>query len=256
MLLAFRFCHWRHHAFGEIGFVWSEYGTVISIDLGTTYSCVGNHRRRPKVVIWVSFSDDERLVGDSAENTFHSNPRNTIFDAKCLIGRKMDHQNIQYNVKHWPFKVQEKNSKPAISVEYKGETDFIPKEISVTSTTLSVRPPRTLVSWSSVSSTSLPQGGECQITVYDLGGGTFDVSFLSIEDVKISTTVSLTTSSKPYKKNTGTDVTSNLHAMGTLKREVEKDKRTLSNQQSTCIEGGLKRTASRASAAAKAAVRF
>ncbi len=111
-------------------------------DLGTTYSCVGvqkggrveiiandqGHRITPS---WVSFSDDERLVGDSAKNAFHSNPRNTVFDAKRLIGRKMDDGDIQRDMKHWPFKVQEKGGKPAITVEYKGEyRDFTPEEIS------------------------------------------------------------------------------------------------------------------------------
>lgn len=65
-------------------------------------------------------------MGDSAKNAFHSNPRNTIFDAKRLIGRKIDDEHVQRDMKHWPFKVQEKNGKPAITVKYKGENkDFV-----------------------------------------------------------------------------------------------------------------------------------
>jgi heat shock protein 5 len=95
------------------------------------------------------------------------------------------------------------------------------------------------------------KGGESQIIVYDLGGGTFDVSLLSIEDGVFE--VLATTGDthlggedfdnrlidyfvKFYKKKTGTDVTPNLRAMGKLKCEVEKAKRTLSSQASTKLE--------------------
>jgi heat shock protein 5 len=95
------------------------------------------------------------------------------------------------------------------------------------------------------------KGGESQIIVYDLGGGTFDVSLLSIDDgvFEVLATAGDTHLGgedfdnrvidylvKQYKKKTGTDVTGNLRAMGKLKREVEKAKRTLSSQQSTRIE--------------------
>jgi molecular chaperone DnaK (HSP70) len=60
-------------------------------------------------------------VGDSAKNAFHSNPENTVFDAKRLIGRKMDDPEIVRDMKHWPFKVVEKNGKPAITVKHKGD---------------------------------------------------------------------------------------------------------------------------------------
>ena len=98
------------------------------------------HRITPS---WISFTDDERLydtfiqwlpirdsfsfsVGDSAKNAFHSNPENTVFDAKRLIGRKMDDQDIARDMKHWPFRVAEKNGKPAITVNHKGEDcDFV-----------------------------------------------------------------------------------------------------------------------------------
>src|SRR6516162_9902394 len=65
-------------------------------------------------------------VGDSAKNAFHSNPKNTVFDAKRLIGRKFDDKDIQRDIKHWPFDVREKNGKPVISVDYKSEKrDFV-----------------------------------------------------------------------------------------------------------------------------------
>ena len=95
------------------------------------------------------------------------------------------------------------------------------------------------------------KGGESQIIVYDLGGGTFDVSLLSIDDgvFEVLATAGDTHLGgedfdnriidhfvKLYKKKTGTDVSTNLRALGKLKREVEKAKRTLSSQQSTRLE--------------------
>ena len=95
------------------------------------------------------------------------------------------------------------------------------------------------------------KGGESQIIVYDLGGGTFDVSLLSIDDgvFEVLATAGDTHLGgedfdqrvmdymiKLYKKKTGTDVSKNLRALGKLKREVEKAKRTLSSQQSTKLE--------------------
>lgn len=92
---------------------------------------------------------------------------------------------------------------------------------------------------------------ERQIIVYDLGGGTFDVSLLSIEDgvFEVLATAGDTHLGgedfdnrvmeyivKKYKKDTGVDVHGNKKAMGKLRREVEKAKRTLSSQMSTKIE--------------------
>lgn len=63
-----------------------------------------------------------RRIGDAAKNAFHQNPKNTVFDAKRLIGRKMDEAGVKRDLKHMPFLVKEKNNSPIINVKYKDET--------------------------------------------------------------------------------------------------------------------------------------
>ena len=116
---------------------------AIGIDLGTTYSCVGVWQNERVEIIandqgnrttpsYVAFTDAERLIGDAAKNQVSMNPENTIFDAKRLIGRKIDDTSIQNDMKHWPFRVIAKDGgKPHVQVEFKGEQKtFSPEEIS------------------------------------------------------------------------------------------------------------------------------
>lgn len=80
---------------------------------------------------YVAFTDTERLIGDAAKNQVAMNPTNTVFDAKRLIGRRFKDPEVQADMKHWPFKVVDKETKPYIQVEHKGETKlFSPEEIS------------------------------------------------------------------------------------------------------------------------------
>lgn len=103
------------------------------IDCLPLYRCVGvwqndrveiiaNDQGNRTTPSYVSFSDNERLIGDAAKNQVAMNPHNTVFDAKRLIGRKFDDAEVQADMKHFPFKVINKGGKPYVEVEYRGET--------------------------------------------------------------------------------------------------------------------------------------
>lgn len=116
---------------------------AIGIDLGTTFSCVGvwqndrveiiaNDQGNRTTPSYVSFTDEERLVGDAAKNVAAANSENTVFDAKRLIGRRFRDPIVQADMKNWPFKVLEgTGEKPEIEVTYKGEKKRMqPEEVS------------------------------------------------------------------------------------------------------------------------------
>merc|ERR1711881_337047 len=110
----------------------ADYGQVIGIDLGTTYSCVGIYQNGKVQIIaneqgnritpsYVAFTSTERLIGDAAKNQVASNPLNTVYDAKRLIGRKYTDRTVKADMKLWPFEVVSKDGKPFIKVDYKGK---------------------------------------------------------------------------------------------------------------------------------------
>lgn len=120
----------------------SKKNIAIGIDLGTCYSCVAvlqgsrveiisndqGNRITPSIV---SFNDNERLVGDAAKNQSASNSKNTVYEAKRLIGKNFNDQSVQDDMKLWSFNVINSNDKPKIEVSYMGENKtFYPEEIS------------------------------------------------------------------------------------------------------------------------------
>ncbi|KAI5849792.1 heat shock protein 70 family [Tricharina praecox] len=281
-----------------------NFGTVIGIDLGTTYSCAGVMKGgRVEIMVndqgnritpsYVAFTEDERLVGDAAKNQYAANPTNTVFDIKRLIGRKFNDKDVQQDIKHFPFKVINKNGSPNVQVEVSGEKRvFTPEEISamilgkmkeiaeaylgkkVTHAVVTVpayfndaqrqatKDAGTIAGLNVLRVVNEPtaaaiaygldkKGGERQIIVYDLGGGTFDVSLLSIDQgvFEVLSTAGdthlggedfdqrvISHFTKLYNKKHSVEITKDLKTMGKLKREVEKAKRTLSSQMSTRIE--------------------
>ena len=116
---------------------------AIGIDLGTTTSCVSVWINDKIEVIpdfqtgsriipsYVTFTDEEKLVGDASKNISSMHPKNTLYDIKRLIGRKFDDKEVQSDIKNWSFEVKEKNNKPVVNVNVKDETKtFFPEEIS------------------------------------------------------------------------------------------------------------------------------
>ena len=75
--------------------------------------------------------EGERLVGDAAKNQLTSNPENTVFDIKRLIGRRFNEPSVQSDIKHYPFTVLNKGDKPYVQVNVGSESKtFAPEEIS------------------------------------------------------------------------------------------------------------------------------
>jgi len=117
---------------------------AIGIDLGTTTSCVSVWVNDRVEVIpdfqtgsriipsYVTFTDDEKLVGDASKSISTMNPKNTLYDIKRLIGRKFDDQIVQDDIKLWSFEVsKDANNKPLVNVTIKNEKKtFHPEEIS------------------------------------------------------------------------------------------------------------------------------
>ena len=117
---------------------------VLGIDLGTTYSCVGiwieskveiipnklGYRTTPSMVC---FQENETLIGDAAKFKASKYPYLTIFDAKRLIGRKFSEEEVQNDIKTFPFKVtKDEKDNPIIQVEInnKIKKEFTPRDIS------------------------------------------------------------------------------------------------------------------------------
>ncbi|KAG9052564.1 70-kilodalton heat shock protein [Serendipita sp. 407] len=278
---------------------------AVGIDLGTTYSCVGvwqndrveiiaNDQGNRTTPSYVSFSDTERLIGDAAKNQTALNPHNTVFDAKRLIGRKFDDAEVQSDIKHFPFKVINKASKPVIVVEYRGESkEFTPEEIS---SMVLLKMKETAESYlggtvkdavvtvpayfndsqrqatkdagvisglnvlriiNEPTAAAIAYGldkkveGERNVLIFDLGGGTFDVSLLTIEDgiFEVKATAGDTHLGgedfdnrlvnffvQEFKRKHKKDLSSNARALRRLRTACERAKRTLSSAAQTAIE--------------------
>ncbi len=68
---------------------------------------------------YVAFTEEgERLIGDAAKNQLTTNPENTVFDAKRLIGRNWGDSTVQSDMKLFPFKLVKKNDKPYVQVGF------------------------------------------------------------------------------------------------------------------------------------------
>ena len=262
---------------------------------------------------FVAFTDTERLIGDAAKNQVAMNPTNTVFDAKRLIGRKFADPEVQADMKHFPFKVIDKQGKPVVSVEFKGEEkQFTPEEISsmvltkmretaesylggtVNNAVVTVpayfndsqrqatkdagliaglnvlriinEPTAAAIAYGLDKKTE----GERNVLIFDLGGGTFDVSLLTIEEGifevkstagdthlggedfdnrlvnhfvnefkrkhKKASNPEIPQSLRQYANGEPQDLSSNARALRRLRTACERAKRTLSSSAQTSIE--------------------
>jgi heat shock protein 5 len=275
----------------------ADTGTIIGIDLGTTYSCVAVYRNGKVDIIpnelgnritpsVVSFTENERLIGDAAKNSASLNPSNTVYDAKRLIGRRFEDSDVQQDMKLMPYKIVNRNGKPAIQVDVKNETTiFSPEEISamvlqkmkqIAEVYLDENVPAYfndaqkqatkdagLIAGLKVerllsepTAAAVAYGLEhakkdTNVLVFDLGGGTFDVSLLNLDDGLFEV---LSTSGDThlggedfdhramkflmdeFKTQHKQDVSKDKKAVQKLKKEVEKAKRSLSTQHEARIE--------------------
>lgn len=119
-----------------------NYGFSLTSGTGTTYSCVGVFEGNNTEIIaneqgnfttpsFVSFTEEERLIGEAAKNQAAMNPANTIFDIKRLIGRAYDDPTVKADRQSFPFKVVDQGGNPYVEVSYLGETQqFSPQAVS------------------------------------------------------------------------------------------------------------------------------
>jgi len=280
---------------------------AIGIDLGTTYSCVAvwqgdrveiiaNDQGNRTTPSYVAFTDTERLIGDAAKNQGAMNPKNTVYDAKRLIGRKIDDEVVQKDMKLWSFNVvADADKKPKIQVDYKGQKEsFHPEEISaavlqkmketaesylghpVTKAVVTVpayfndsqrqatkdagaiagldvlriinEPTAAAIAYGLEKTND---GKEKNVIIFDCGGGTHDVSLLTIDGgiFEVKATAGDTHLGgedidnrlvehfvSEFKKKHKHDLTTNPRSMKRLKTACERAKRTLSSSATTSVE--------------------
>ncbi len=279
---------------------------AIGIDLGTTYSCVAVWKNKKVEIIpndlgerttpsVVSFTNNERLVGQAAKNQITRNYKNTIYDAKRLIGRRFNEEEVQKDLKLWPFKVEKDSNsdRPIIVVEYLNQTKtFYPEEISamvlekmkkyaedylgkpVTQAIVTcpayfndgqrqaTKDAGRIAGLNVMRMINEPtaaaiayglnnQQQEKNILVFDLGGGTFDVSILNVDDTLFEVRATrgdthlggedfdhalLNFCIEEFKNDSGVDISNNQKALRRLKVACEKAKRDLSSAQQTNID--------------------
>jgi molecular chaperone DnaK len=278
---------------------------VIGIDLGTTNSCVAimeggkprvienseGDRTTPSIVAFTK--DDEVLVGQSAKRQAVTNPHNTLFAIKRLIGRKFQDDVVQKDVGMVPYKIAKadngdawievngkKMAPPEISARVlmkmkKTAEDFLGETVTEAVITvpayfndsqrqatkdagriagLNVKRIINEPTAAALAYGLDKQGGDRKIAVYDLGGGTFDISIIEVADVDGERQFEVLATNgdtflggedfdkrvidylgEEFKKESGVDVRRDPLAMQRLKEAAEKAKIELSSSQQTDI---------------------
>ncbi|MDH5592946.1 MAG: molecular chaperone DnaK [Gammaproteobacteria bacterium] len=280
-------------------------GRIIGIDLGTTNSCVSvmeggkprvienseGDRTTPSIVAYTN--DNEVLVGQSAKRQAVTNPENTLFAVKRLIGRKFQDAEVQKDIKMVPYKIVKADNGDAW-VEVKGKKmaapevsarvlqkmkktaeDYLGEEITEAVITVpayfndSQRQAtkdagkiaglevKRIINEPTAAALAYgldKQRGDRKVAVYDLGGGTFDISIIEIADIDGEHQVEVLSTngdtflggedfdlriidylSEQFKKDSGIDLHNDPLALQRLKEAAEKAKIELSSSQQTDV---------------------
>ncbi|MCF2848415.1 molecular chaperone DnaK [Pseudoalteromonas sp. ACER1] len=278
-------------------------GRIIGIDLGTTNSCVAvldgdkarvienaeGDRTTPSIIAYTQ--DGETLVGQPAKRQAVTNPTNTLFAIKRLIGRRFEDEEVQRDIGIMPFKIVkadngdawveargEKRAAPQISAEVlkkmkKTAEDFLGEAVTEAVITVpayfndsqrqatkdagriaGLEVKRII---NEPTAAALAYGmdknkGENVVAVYDLGGGTFDISIIEIDEVEGEHTFEVLATNgdthlggedfdnrvinylvEEFKKDQGIDLKNDPLAMQRVKEAAEKAKIELSSAQQT-----------------------
>jgi len=278
-------------------------GKIIGIDLGTTNSCVAvvengtakvienaeGARTTPSIIAYIE--DGEILVGAPAKRQAVTNPKNTLFAIKRLIGRRFDDKEVQKDISLMPFDIKkakngdawvkvrdEELAPPQISAEVlrkmkKAAEDYLGEEVTEAVITvpayfndsqrqatkdagriagLEVKRIINEPTAAALAFGLAKQEGDRKIAIYDLGGGTFDVSIIEIADVDGEHQFEVLSTNgdtflggedfdqrlseyiiSEFKREQGVDLKQDVMALQRLKEAAEKAKIELSSSQQT-----------------------
>ncbi|TRX57288.1 molecular chaperone DnaK [Thalassomonas sp. M1454] len=280
-------------------------GRIIGIDLGTTNSCVAvldgdsvrvienaeGDRTTPSIIAYTA--EGETLVGQPAKRQSVTNPKNTLFAIKRLIGRRFEDKEVQRDISIMPFGIvkadngdawvtaNDKNvAPPQVSAEVlakmkKTAEDYLGEEVTEAVITvpayfndsqrqatkdagriagLDVKRIINEPTAAALAYGMDKQEGDRVVAVYDLGGGTFDISIIEIDEVEGEHTFEVLATNgdthlggedfdnrlinylvDEFKKDAGMDLTTDPLAMQRLKEAAEKAKCELSSAQQTDV---------------------
>ncbi|HFQ5384622.1 TPA: molecular chaperone DnaK [Vibrio vulnificus] len=279
-------------------------GKIIGIDLGTTNSCVAvldgdkprvienaeGERTTPSVI---AYTDGETLVGQPAKRQAVTNPENTLFAIKRLIGRRFEDEEVQRDIEIMPYKIVkadngdawveakgQKMAAPQVSAEVlkkmkKTAEDFLGEEVTGAVITVPAYfndaqrqatkdagriaglEVKRIINEPTAAALAYgldKQGGDRTIAVYDLGGGTFDISIIEIDEVEGEKTFEVLATNgdthlggedfdnrlinylvAEFKKDQGIDLKNDPLAMQRVKEAAEKAKIELSSTNQTDV---------------------
>ncbi len=279
-------------------------GKIIGIDLGTTNSCVAvldgdaprvleNAEGERTTASVIAYTDGETLVGQPAKRQAVTNPENTVYAIKRLIGRRFEDEEVQRDIEIMPYKIVkadngdawveargQKMAAPQISAEIlkkmkKTAEDFLGEEVTAAVITVPAYfndaqrqatkdagriaglEVKRIINEPTAAALAYgldKSGGDRTIAVYDLGGGTFDISIIEIDEVEGEKTFEVLATNgdthlggedfdnrlinylvDEFKKEQGFNLKNDPLAMQRLKEAAEKAKIELSSTQQTDV---------------------